>query len=150
GGLLRQRRRRWECTGARAGSWYAGATTSSTRTAMATTLGPLDRFAYRSQHLGLLLNATLVQEAARFMSRMPRPRLGGSEVRAVMRRREQLHSRDLANVEDGLYPRELLFDIPLGRYMRALPRLLRDTPRVVRRKRAGDFHDIPAVDSWRY
>jgi ubiquinone/menaquinone biosynthesis C-methylase UbiE len=117
---------------------------------MSTTLRPLDRFAYHSQHLSFLLQATLVQEAARFMSRMPRPRLSGAEVRAVLRRRDELHARDLANVEAGLYPRELLFDIPVRRYMRALPRLLRDTPRVVRRKRAGDFHDIPAVDKQRY
>jgi ubiquinone/menaquinone biosynthesis C-methylase UbiE len=113
-------------------------------------LRPLDRFAYRSQHLSFLLQATLVQEAARFMSRMPRPRLSGAEVRAVLRRREELHARDLANVEAGLYPRELLFDIPVRRYMRALPRLLRDTPAVVRRRRAGDFRDIPAVDKQRY
>lgn len=115
-----------------------------------TNLGPLDRFAYRSQHLSFLIHATLVQEAARLVSRMPRPRLRGSEVRAVLRRRDELHARDLANVEAGLYPRELLFDIPVRRYMRALPRLLRDTPRVVRRKRAGDFHDIPIVDKQRY
>jgi ubiquinone/menaquinone biosynthesis C-methylase UbiE len=114
------------------------------------TLGPLDRLAYRSQHWSFLIQATLVQEAARFMSRMPRPRLSGAEIRAVLRRRDELHARDLANVEAGLYPRELLFDIPVGRYMRALPRLLRDTPRVVRRKREGNFRDIPAVDKQRY
>jgi ubiquinone/menaquinone biosynthesis C-methylase UbiE len=113
-------------------------------------LGPLDRLAYRSQHWSLLLQATLVQEATRFMSRLPRPRLSGAEIRAVMRRRDELHTRDLANVEAGLYPRELLFDIPVGRYVRALPRLLRDTPRMVRRKKAGAFRDIPAVDKQRY
>lgn len=113
-------------------------------------LGPLDRLAYHSQHWSLLLHATLVQEAARWMTRMPRPKLSRPELRAVLQRRDQLHARDLANVEAGLYPRELLFDIPLGRYLRALPRLLRDTPRVVRRRRAGDFRDIPAVDKQRY
>jgi ubiquinone/menaquinone biosynthesis C-methylase UbiE len=117
---------------------------------MTHTLGPLDRLAYRSQHWSLLLQATLLQEATRFMSRLPRPRLRGAEVRAVLRRRDELHARDLANVEAGLYPRELLFDIPVGRYMRALPRLLRDTPRVVRRKKAGAFRDIPEVDKQRY
>ncbi len=117
---------------------------------MTQTLGPLDRLAYRSQHWSLLLQATLLQEATRFVSRLPRPRLSGAEVRAVLRRREELHARDLANVEAGLYPRELLFDIPVGRYMRALPRLLRDTPRVVRRKKAGAFRDIPEVDKQRY
>jgi ubiquinone/menaquinone biosynthesis C-methylase UbiE len=113
-------------------------------------LGPLDRLAYRSQHWSLLLQATLLQEATRLVSRLPRPRLSGAEVRAVLRRREQLHARDLANVEAGLYPRELLFDIPVGRYVRQLPRLLRDTPRVVRRKKAGAFRDIPEVDRQRY
>ncbi|HEX3475281.1 MAG TPA: class I SAM-dependent methyltransferase [Kofleriaceae bacterium] len=117
---------------------------------MTHTLGPLDRLAYRSQHWSLLLQATLLQEATRLMSRLPRPRLRGAEVRAVLRRRDELHARDLANVEAGLYPRELLFDIPVGRYMRALPRLLRDTPRVVRRKKAGAFRDIPEVDKQRY
>jgi ubiquinone/menaquinone biosynthesis C-methylase UbiE len=113
-------------------------------------LRPLDRFAYRSQHWSFLLQATLVQEATRWVSRMPRQRLKGAEVRAVLRRRDELHARDLANVEAGLYPRELLFDIPVGRYMRALPRLLRDAPRLVRRKRAGAFRDIPTVDKSRY
>ena len=117
---------------------------------MKQTLRPLDRFAYRSQHWSFLLQATLVQEATRWVSRMPRPRLKGAEVRAVLRRRDELHARDLANVEAGLYPRELLFDIPVGRYMRALPRLLRDAPRLVRRKRAGAFRDIPVVDKSRY
>jgi ubiquinone/menaquinone biosynthesis C-methylase UbiE len=117
---------------------------------MTQTLGPLDRLVYRSQHWSLLLQATLLQEATRLVSRLPRPRLSGAEVRAVLRRRDELHTRDLANVEAGLYPRELLFDIPVARYMRALPRLLRDTPRVVRRKKAGAFRDIPEVDKQRY
>jgi ubiquinone/menaquinone biosynthesis C-methylase UbiE len=117
---------------------------------MTQTLGPLERLAYRSQHWSLLLQATLLQEATRLVSRLPRPRLSGAEVRAVLRRRDELHTRDLANVEAGLYPRELLFDIPVARYMRALPRLLRDTPRVVRRKKAGAFRDIPEVDKQRY
>ncbi|HEX3759256.1 MAG TPA: class I SAM-dependent methyltransferase [Kofleriaceae bacterium] len=117
---------------------------------MTQNLGPLDRLAYRSQHWSLLIQATLLQEATRLVSRLPRPRLSGAEIRAVLRRRAELHARDLANVEAGLYPRELLFDIPVRRYMRALPRLLRDTPRVLRRKKAGAFRDIPEVDQQRY
>jgi len=117
---------------------------------MSSVLGTLDRLAYRSQHLSFLVNATIVQEAARFMARLPRPKISADEVRAVLRRRDELHARDLANVEAGLYPRELLFDIPIGRYLRSLPRLLRDTPRVVRRRKAADFRDIPSVDKQRY
>jgi ubiquinone/menaquinone biosynthesis C-methylase UbiE len=109
-----------------------------------------DRLAYRSQHLSLLIQASLVQEAARLVSRLPPPRIGRRELAAVLRRRRTLHARDLANVEAGLYPRAALFDIPLARYARKLPRLLRDTPLIVRRRRAGDYHDIPAVDKQRY
>jgi ubiquinone/menaquinone biosynthesis C-methylase UbiE len=117
---------------------------------MQSTLGPFDRLAYRSQHWSFLIQATLVQEAARFAARMPRPKLTTGELRALLRRREALHARDLANVEAGLYPRQLLFDIPVRRYVRALPKLLRDAPGVVRRRRAGAFHDIPDVDEQRY
>jgi len=113
-------------------------------------LSRLDRLAYRSQHLSLLINATVMQEAARLVTRTPRPVIPPAEVRALMRRRALLHARDLANVEAGLYPRELLFDIPFRRYARALPRLVRDTPRLVRRMRRGDFRDIPAVDKQRF
>jgi len=113
-------------------------------------LGTFDRLAYRSQHLSFLIHATLVQEAARLWARMPRPRLSSAEIRAVLRRRDELHARDLANVEAGLYPRELLFDIPVRRYVRALPRFLRDAPNVVRRRRRNDFRDIPIVDKQRY
>lgn len=110
----------------------------------------LDRLAYRSQHLSFMLNATLMQEAARIFTRTPRKQIAKREVQNLMRRIRELHERDLANVEAGLYPRELLFDIPLRRYLRALPQLVRDTPRVVRRMRARDYQDIPAVDKQRY
>jgi len=113
-------------------------------------LGVLDRLAYRSQHLSLLIQATLVQEATRWITRMPRPQVSRDELRALLRRRKELHARDVANVEAGLYPRDLLFDIPVGRYVRKLPKLLRDTPNIVRRRRAGAYQDIPVVDKKRY
>jgi ubiquinone/menaquinone biosynthesis C-methylase UbiE len=113
-------------------------------------LSRLDRLAYRAQHLSLLINATVMQEAARLVTRAPRPAISPAEVRTLMQRRHELHARDLANVDAGLYPRELLFDIPFRRYARAFPRLVRDTPRVVRRMRRGDFRDIPAVDKQRF
>ena len=113
-------------------------------------LGRLDRFAYRSQHFTFLLNATVMQEAARLVTGTPRPKVDKQELQALFRRRNELHARDLANVDEGMYPRELLFDIPVRRYMRALPRLMRDTPRVVRRMRKGDYKDIPSVDKSRF
>ena len=113
-------------------------------------LSRLDRLAYRTQHLSLLINATVMQEAARILTRTPRPKVAAAELRALLRRTGELHARDLANVEAGLYPRELLFDFPLRQHLRAMPRLVRDTPRVVARMRRGDYQDIPAVDKQRY
>ena len=113
-------------------------------------LRPFDRLAYRTQHLSMLINATFMQEAARIVSRTPRPYVAPQELRCLLRRRSELHERDLANVEAGLYPRELLFDIPVRRYLRALPRLVRDTPSVVRRMRRRDYKDIPVVDKERF
>lgn len=110
----------------------------------------LTSLAYRAQHLGLLLNATVMQEAARIVTRTPRPQVAPAELKCLLRRRSELHARDLANVEDGLYPRELLFDIPVRQYLRSLPRLVRDTPSVVRRMRRKDYKDIPDVDRERY
>src|SRR5438270_811080 len=109
-------------------------------------LSTLDRLAYHSQHLSFLINATVMEEAARLVTRNRRPQLELAQWRLLQHRRHDLHRRDLANVEAGAYPRELLFDIPVRRYLRELPRLLADAPRVVRRMRHGDFRDIPAVD----
>lgn len=110
----------------------------------------LDRLAYRTQHLSMLINATFMQEAARILTRTPRPKVAPAEIKSLMRRHRELHERDLANVEAGLYPRELLFDIPVRRYLRSLPRLMRDTPSVVRRMRRKNYQDIPAVDKDRF
>ena len=113
-------------------------------------LSRLDRLAYRSQHLSFLINATVMQEAARMLSRKRRPDLAASELRVLMRRHKALHEVDLANVDAGMYPRELLFDIPMRRYARAFPRLVRDTPNVMRRMKRGDYKDIPTVDKASY
>ena len=113
-------------------------------------LSRITRLAYHSQHISFLINATVMQEAARIVTRAPRPKIDPDILRALHERRAELHRRDLANVDAGAYPRELLFDIPVARYLRELPRLLRDAPRVVRRMRDGDYQDIPAVDKERF
>ncbi len=113
-------------------------------------LSRLDRLAYHSQHLSFALNATVMQEAARIASRTPRPKISADLLRVIQRRRQTLHRTDLANVDAGLYPRELLFDIPTRRYLRQLPKLLADAPNVLRRKHDNNYKDIPAVDKDRF
>ncbi|CAN5851762.1 class I SAM-dependent methyltransferase [soil metagenome] len=110
----------------------------------------LTALAYHSAHLGFLINATIAQEAARLMSRTPRPTLERDELKELMKRRKALHARDLANVAEKLYPRELLFDLPVRRYLKTLPDLIRDAPNVMRRMKDGNYKDIPAVDKDRY
>ena len=110
----------------------------------------LDRIAYRGQHLSFLINSTVLQETARVLARKPRQVIGRAELRELLARRKTLHARDLANVDAGMYPRSLLFDFPIGRYMRSLPRLVRDTPNIVRRMRAKNYKDIPVVDKERF
>jgi hypothetical protein len=75
------------------------------------------------------------------------PRMTGALVDTLRRRFEDLLARDLANVEAGLYPRELLFQMPLGAYTRRLPLLLGEMRRAAARARRGD-HTLPdAVDA---
>jgi ubiquinone/menaquinone biosynthesis C-methylase UbiE len=113
-------------------------------------LSRFDRLAYHGQHLSFLINATVMQEAARIVSRAKRPQISRDVIRVLRERRAELHRRDLANVEAGMYPRELLFDIPVRRYLRELPRLVRDAPSVVRRMHDKNYKDIPDVDRDRF
>ena len=110
----------------------------------------VDRLAYRAQQWAFLVNATVLQETARTLARVPRPKVSGSEWAALRRRHVQLHATDLANVEAGMYPRELLFGFPIADYVRAFPRLLLDSRRVIRRQRRGDWRDVPKVDKERF
>jgi ubiquinone/menaquinone biosynthesis C-methylase UbiE len=112
-------------------------------------LHAVDRVAYRVQHLSFLLQATLYQETTRWWARQPRPSISLPVLRELERRSRQLYATDLRNVDLGHYPRELL-TMPFGQYARALPRLVRDTPRMVERKRVEAYRDIPQVDRHQY
>ena len=110
----------------------------------------LTRAAYRTQHLSFLVPAIVLDETARLLTGRRRARPSPATLAFIRGRVEALFDRDLANVAAGLYPRELLFQLPKRDYMRVLPRLLLDGPAVIRRLRKGDYKDIPAVDPARY
>ncbi|MCH9686261.1 MAG: class I SAM-dependent methyltransferase [Deltaproteobacteria bacterium] len=63
--------------------------------------------------------------------------------RALLESFEQLLARDQDNAAAGIYPWSLLFQIPFGTYAKALPRLARDIPNVVRRMSRDDWKDLP-------
>ena len=107
-------------------------------------LSRIDRLAYHSQHLSFLINATVMEEAARLVTRKPRPTMDHAVWKCLQTPPQRAASPRSANVEAGLYPRELLFDFPVRRYMREFPRLM-----PMRRASCGacartNFKDIPA------
>ncbi len=110
----------------------------------------LDRAAYAAQQLSILVPAIVGQRLLRVIAGEASPRVPPDAVREVRDRYRRLLAGDLANVEAGLYPRELLFQFPVSTYARRLPRLVADVPRSLRRKKADDFGDIPQVDPDRY
>ncbi len=109
----------------------------------------VDRALYRAQQYAIATPIALVRRALRMVTREPAP--DPDAVAALQTRYADLLARDLANVEAGLYPRALLFQIPFGSYARALPSFALDVPRVIRRVVARNFRDLPAdVDVARY
>ena len=106
----------------------------------------LDRLAYRAQQWGLRVPlATL-----RLMTLALSPHAGedgpdGRARSAFERRYQELLDRDLANVEAGLYPRALLFQMPIATYAWRLPRLLADLPSIVQRVWRRDYKDLPEI-----
>ncbi len=110
----------------------------------------LGRAAYGAQQLSFFVPAMAAQRLLRAVARETPPEVPPEVEREARRRFMCLLRADLSNAEQGLYPRELLFQFPAREYARELPRLLADVPRTLRRKKAGDFDDIPAVDAERY
>ncbi len=108
-----------------------------------------DEVAYRAQQYAMLAPLAAARRLVSLATGARGP--DGVAGATLGRRYQDLLARDLANVDAGLYPRSLLFQIPFGAYARAMPSLLLDLPRVARRMRAGDTQDLPSdVDVERY
>jgi ubiquinone/menaquinone biosynthesis C-methylase UbiE len=110
----------------------------------------LTRAAYHTQQASLrfpLLAAHAGLRLATARGKQPAP----EDLRALQRAYFGLLEKDLRNAEAGLYPRSLLFQIPLTSYARKLPRLLTDLPRTYLRFRRRNYRDLPDdVDVARY
>lgn len=108
------------------------------------------RAAYRAQQQSILLQCLAAHRIVRAMSHNEIVVPPDIE-RETQRRYRALLERDLQNVDAGLYPETLLFQLPLAEYGRRIPLLLRDMPRSMRRMAKGDYHDLPAdVDLKQY
>jgi len=103
-------------------------------------LTPFDRARYRLRHRALL---ALLGPPMLLWHRLVEPepaRPSAAQVEVLRARLEDLLARDLAHVQQGIYPRELLFRFPGREHWARLPALLADLPRVARRvlRRAHD------------
>ena len=100
------------------------------------------RAAYRAQHMSIMFPGIAAQRALNFARGRQRIR---PEVEVELQERTRaLFERDMQNVEDGFYPKELLFQFPMRRYAKQLPNMVLDIPKVIDRIRRKDYKDIPA------
>jgi ubiquinone/menaquinone biosynthesis C-methylase UbiE len=105
----------------------------------------LDGVLYRLQHRGLAISSGLFYRAWSLLLRPGAPGLDRDTVGALVRRFEALLARDLANVERGVYPRSLLYQMPLLSYARTLPEALFEMPRILWRRYTNRSDDVPEV-----
>ena len=103
------------------------------------------------QQHGMALGLGLVARAFHSVMRRKRPMPKPEDIAALRRRFADLLRRDWDHAERGIYPKSLLFRIPVGEHLRALPILAADVPRVLRRIRRRQTDDLPAgIDRTRY
>jgi ubiquinone/menaquinone biosynthesis C-methylase UbiE len=86
----------------------------------------------------------LASFVARFMARRQPPARDRVLERAVQARYWALLAADFDNAQRGVYPAELLFDVPFAEYAGNVPRFLLDAPRILERIEANDHRDLPA------
>jgi ubiquinone/menaquinone biosynthesis C-methylase UbiE len=107
--------------------------------------------AYRAQHFGMLVPATIAQRVVRYVGGGRGPAPDREQMKSLKKRIDDLFARDLANVKNGMYPRRLLFSLPVSSYARKLPSLFADFPRSMMRRRYEHWRDLPqGVDAREY
>jgi ubiquinone/menaquinone biosynthesis C-methylase UbiE len=107
-------------------------------------LRAIDRARHHARHRTLAL--TLGTYLGLWHRRMqPGVRPTRAALRDLRRSLDEMLAADLANVEAGHYPRELLHGIPYGEYLRVLPELFLEQPAIYRRARDQRHEDLPAA-----
>ena len=111
---------------------------------------PAHRAAYRLQQNGMLMQCLLGHRVLRLLTGN-RMEVDLEAVAYVQQLYRELIERDLRNVEEGHYPKSLLFQFPFLDYLRSTPTLALDVPRAWWRMRKNRYQDLPKdVDLERY
>lgn len=103
---------------------------------------PAHDLAYRLQQRSMLWSCIFGHRVMRLIANK-RVSIDEESLAQVRQRYDELLHRDLANVEQGLYPKELLFQFPFVDYIKAAPSLVADFPRTLRRLWREDYEDLP-------
>jgi ubiquinone/menaquinone biosynthesis C-methylase UbiE len=104
----------------------------------------LTRYAYRAQQAAIRLPLVAAHLGLRPFGTRRAVRPEPADLKALQLQLEALLDRDCANVERGLYPSRLLFDMPVAEYLRQLPSLAAEVLRSLRRSRQKLVRDLPA------
>jgi ubiquinone/menaquinone biosynthesis C-methylase UbiE len=111
----------------------------------------LDQTRYVARQLSLMAPLVLFHRAVELLVDGGLDLPDAVSFRAIRERYEALLERDWQNVQQGLYPRGLLFQMPLASYARTLPSLFAEMARMGLRRAARNPRDLPAeVDLCRY
>lgn len=105
-----------------------------------------DRVVYPAQQRGLAMSLGVGGRLVSTLLAPTAPLPSAASVRELRRRFDALIEEDLANVEAGHYPRELLYQFPLAEYLSRLPQALTEMPRFLWRSYRGNFADVPVGD----
>jgi ubiquinone/menaquinone biosynthesis C-methylase UbiE len=104
----------------------------------------LTRYAYRARQAAIRLPLVAAHLGLRPFGSRRAVRPQPTDLKALQAQLEALLERDCANVERGLYPSRLLFDMPIGEYLRQLPSLAAEVLRTLRRSKRKLVRDLPA------
>jgi ubiquinone/menaquinone biosynthesis C-methylase UbiE len=109
-------------------------------------LGRFDATRYRARQVGLAISfggAMRLWHALIGKHGDPTPAPSRAQLEALRSRFEALLRADLANVDAGVYPRELLFGFPIREYLAHVPAALIEGSRVYRRLRRAGHDELP-------
>lgn len=105
-----------------------------------------DRVVYPAQQRSLALSLGVGGRLWSQLLAPTQPPPSPHSVRVLRQRFDALIARDLENVKRGAYPRELLYQLPLAKYLARLPEALTDVPRFLWRSYQGNSGDVPLRD----
>ena len=98
---------------------------------------------YRARHKSLALGLGTLSGVWHQVLH-PKPRPSPASVKALLSRMEALLERDLENVRRGVYPKELLFQMPVGHYLAQAPENAAEFARIWWRRRRQAHDELPA------